>query len=463
MKKSASAAGRWTAGTILAAALGSFASRAPLQTTPSPIHFSVDWQGPTTTAVASGSTISIAESDILQPPVGAPAFGSLANPRIRLTGAQLGLTQYAACAHTPGQPCHIEVDALSFGTDYRFQPPSSFVDGQEALANPREHLWFSVDEHAIGLTAGTTAPDVATEALVGDSSADVFVPIGLPPGPLPPGAAVARTVGVLDGNGQPSVTGFVYPGIGLEEPNLPSLPPDTGDSIDALDMGPLPSGPLDVYFSLDASFTDPVLGIPNSGSANAQGVPPGAILKKRIGGGPLVVYATPAQLGLDHEGPNTDDLDVLILWENGDGVFQPSVAPFDWFSPPTFGAGTPPKDMAMFSVRRGSAVIGTADSRFGIPIEPGDLLTPPPTPGAAPGIWIAAENLQLRTRRVFSELIAGDELQSATTTQSVYFDCNDNDTEDAIDIANGTSSDDNKNGIPDECERKKIGNLVRKN
>jgi hypothetical protein len=32
------------------------------------------------------------------------------------------------------------------------------------------------------------------------------------------------------------------------------------------------------------------------------------------------------------------------------------------------------------------------------------------------------------------------------------FDCNDNGIEDAIDIANGSSSDADGNGVPDECE-----------
>ncbi|MFN0244308.1 MAG: hypothetical protein ACKVWV_15580 [Planctomycetota bacterium] len=464
MKKSASAAGRWAAGIILAAALGSFGSHAALQTTPIPIYFSIDWQGPTTTAADSLTSIPIAESDILQPPVGAPGIGTLANPRLRFTGADLGLAQYSSCDHVPGTPCHIEVDALSLGNDYRFQPaPPPGSGATEALASPREHLWFSVDEHAVALASGTTMPDVAGEALAGDVSADIFVPINLPPGPLPPSAVpLARNVGVLDGNGLPSATGFVYPGIGLEEPNFPSLPPDTGDDLDALHMGPTPSGPIDVYFSLDANFIDPVLQLQNSGSALAQGVTPGAILRKRIGGAPLNVYASAPQLGLDQEGTGTDDLDALILWDNGDGVYQPSIAPYDWLPSLTLVFGVPPRDMAIFSVRRGSAIVGTPDSRFGIPIEPGDLLTPPPAPGVAPGIWIAAENLSLKTKRMFPGMIAGDELDAATSTQSVYFDCNDNGTEDAIDIANGASSDDNKNGIPDECERKRIGWLILK-
>ncbi len=33
------------------------------------------------------------------------------------------------------------------------------------------------------------------------------------------------------------------------------------------------------------------------------------------------------------------------------------------------------------------------------------------------------------------------------------FDCNGNGIEDAVDIAFGTSSDVNQNGVPDECER----------
>ena len=57
-----------------------------------------------------------------------------------------------------------------------------------------------------------------------------------------------------------------------------------------------------------------------------------------------------------------------------------------------------PGDTLYFSVRRGSMVIGTPDSAFGMPIEEGDILMPPAAPGP-PALFIAAEALGLGTAR----------------------------------------------------------------
>src|SRR5262249_13131518 len=162
-------------------------------------------------------------------------------------------------------------------------------------------------------------------------------------------------------------------------------------------------------FSLDASFVDPLTGVPNSGSAAANGVFPGAVLKKQLSGGPFTVYAQPNQLGLDLLGPGSDDLDGLILSENGDGVFEPSHTPCDWVGRSSGVGGA--TDMLLFSVRRGSAVVGMPDSIFGLPIEPGDVLTTPKVGGLSPfpGIFIAAEDLGLATAR--SGMVgSGDEM-----------------------------------------------------
>jgi hypothetical protein len=69
-----------------------------------------------------------------------------------------------------------------------------------------------------------------------------------------------------------------------------------------------------------------------------------------------------------------------------------------------------------------------------------------------PGIWIAAEDLGLRTRRTHGAT-EGDELDAASTGDICY-DCNGNGIEDAVDIATGYSVDMNGNGIPDECDSK---------
>jgi hypothetical protein len=127
---------------------------------------------------------------------------------------------------------------------------------------------------------------------------------------------------------------------------------------------------------------------------------------------------------------------------------MPSMFPYDWA-----GGGT---DMLLFSVRRGSAVVGMPDSIFGIPIEPGDILTTPLAPAMGgvspfPGILIAAENLGLATKRSMG-VPYGDELDALDTERLAFFDCNGNGREDALDIALGSSNDNNNNGIPDECE-----------
>jgi hypothetical protein len=68
--------------------------------------------------------------------------------------------------------------------------------------------------------------------------------------------------------------------------------------------------------------------------------------------------------------------------------------------------------MLLFSVRRGSAVIGTPDSLFGIPISPGDILIPPVFAGGPPAIFIAAEWLGLATTRSMGVPFGGDDLDA---------------------------------------------------
>jgi hypothetical protein len=408
------------------------------------VSFSIEWKGPTVGRPANISGTLITEGDILLPALGDPAFGPLPTPQMFLNAGQLGLVNYSTClGHQGGTPCGVEVDALSYGTDGEFRC-------DDAIA----HLYFSVDPFAVGNIQSTLTPSVRSEGALGfrDSAADVFVSLTLPPGPLPPGAVPPENVATIDGNGLPIAGGKHYRGLGLVEPDPPGLPPDPGDNLDALDLSPLPGANGSVYFSLDASFVDPLTGVPNSGSAAANGVLPGAVLKKQISGGPFTVYAQPNQLGLDLLGPGTDDLDGLILSENGDGVFEPSHTPCDWVGPSNGVGGA--TDMLLFSVRRGSAVVGMPDSIFGLPIEPGDVLTTPKTGGLSPfpGIYIAAEDLGLATAR--SGMVAsGDEMDAMASTREPYFDCNHNGIEDSVDIASGSSADANNNGIPDECER----------
>ncbi len=429
----------------LAAPLAAFVGASPHLGAQQEITISIDWKGPTINQISTGTGVRITEADLLNPGSGAPMVGVQPPPRIRYTGAVLGLIQYPSCVgHIPGVGCGIEVDAFSEGSDEKFRP-SPMLPGR---------LWFSVDEFAIGAPAFIGFPQVATEGPIGDVSADLFTDAGLPPGPVPPGVILRASVGAIDGNGLTSATGFSYPGLGLVEPN-PASPGalNPGDNIDALDIDGSQTFPAGgVYFSLDGAFLDVKAGVPNSGSAGANGANfrPGDVLRTATPGSLPTRYATASQLGLDAFGPGTDDVDGLILVENGDGVFQPSLGDYDW-------VGTPgPKDMLMFSVRRGSAVIGMPDSIFGLPIEPGDILVPPRGASTFPGIWIAAENLGLATRRETPALDAGDDVDALDFTKRPYYDCNKNGIEDSVDIAVGSSMDANGNGIPDECEDLKM-------
>ena len=406
------------------------------------ITFSVDWKGPTVNKPATGGALPITEADVLFPGLGTPGPAPLPNPSIRYSGLVLGLQQYPAClGHLPGTACGIEVDALSEGLDARFRP----------TAQLSARLWFSVDEFAVGVPGLGGFPQVSTESLVGDACADLFSDAGLAPGPLPPTPVLASNVGGIDGDGAPSATGFTYPGLGLVEPNVAAPGPlNAGDNLDGLNVDPSATFPSKgVYFSLEGALLDPLANVPGSNSAQANGptFQPGDVLRTPAPGVTPVRYATATQLGLDFFGPGTDDLDGLILVENGDGIFQRSIADYDWL---TTGAQT---DMLMFSVRRGSAVIGRPDSIFGLPIEPGDVLVPP-RPGGSPfpGIWIAAENLGLATVRSGTALEFGDDLDALDYTSAPMYDCNHNGIDDAVDIAVGSSMDANMNGIPDDCE-----------
>jgi hypothetical protein len=406
----------------------------------SEVTFSIDFQGPTISAPSTGGPL-ITAGDILGPDGGKPQLANpqLSPPVVLRTGGQLGLSTYASCLGTPSQDfCQIEVDALSYGLD--FVLPSE-------VGSPYRIL-FSVDEWVVGNgNPGGGDPSVTSEGgQTADASADVFTTRkDLGPGPI--SAQIFRSnLALIDGNGAASLSGARYPGIGLKEPtSIDQGVPDAGDNIDALDVGITPSlSTHPIYFSLDADFPDFKEGFNNTGTAISQGFH-GADVLVSIGGAGPFIYAPATSLGLDLGGKGTDDLDVLILAENGTAGYQVSAQPYDW-------EGADPSDMLLFSVRRGSAVIGKLDSLQGIPIEEGDLLVPPPLGGSSgnPGVLIAAEAMGLSTSRSggnSDDLSAGDSRGPEPLT-----DCNNNGQDDARDIATGFSSDNNMNGIPDDCE-----------
>ena len=411
------------------------------------VSFSIDWHSPTVGMPNPCTGVPITEGDILTPVGFAPAFGPLPPPCIGISAGMPGLSLMwsAPCiGHPGGTPCRVEVDALSYGRDHPLSPNNVMFE---------EYL-FSTDEFAVGGIPPLMFPSVTSEAPVGDSSADVWRQgAPLPPGPVPPYAGLVGHTGAIDGDGLASGTGAVYPGTGLIEPNFPGFP-NTGDNLDAFDYDQAFSGPpifptTGVYFSLDAAFLDPMTGTPNEGTGLAEGFTGGDILLAPAPGLPAVLWAPAPALGLNLINFQEDDLDALAIWENGSGVFEPSKQPYDW--------NTGVSDMVLFSVRRGSPVVGMPDSIFGIPISEGDILTTPlPTAMGGvspfPGIFCAAENLGLTAR--IAGVLFNDDLNALDTLKinPNITDCNGNGVADAIDIAMGTSSDINGNGIPDDCE-----------
>ena len=380
---------RWQPILLSAATLGALASTSPGQ-----VLYSIDFRGPSNGTPATGGGC-IGAGEILLTP-GGPAFAPIPAPGIFIPSGLggLGLVPIPAVCICPPPGvavCAREVDALSLGFDTPIAP-------MQMLAGT---FVFSVDACSMGIAGAPLAPNVATETPIGDSPADTFESLILPPAPVGPFALVPGmgNTGILDGNGLVSPSGALYRGLGLVEPRMPG-PAITGDDVDALDIGPVPAIWTPVYFSLDSAFPNACSGMPNSGSAALFGFPPAAVLVTPVPGGPPVVYAPPALLGLDAFGAGTDDLDALALAENGVVGYQPSLAPYGWLA-----AGA---DMLLFSVRRGSAVVGMPDSIFGLPIEPGDILVPPVAGGLSPfpGIFVAAEALGLATVRAGAGMAA---------------------------------------------------------
>jgi len=105
-----------------------------------------------------------------------------------------------------------------------------------------------------------------------------------------------------------------------------------------------------IYFSLDGGLLDPLEGFPvNSGTAAANFFFPGNIPVYVPNATPsTVVFAPYWALGLGPE----DDVDALVVHESGNGVYNPSSSPYDWENGQL--------DMVLFSVRRGSPIIGTS-------------------------------------------------------------------------------------------------------
>jgi len=403
--------------------------------------FSVDWQGQTVGQLDGTTNSPITDGDLLVQQLG-PLPGNLVPlppPQIRVSADFL--QAYALCAgHLPGVSCGLEVDAVSFGNDALLMNTVAYQFG----------LYFSVDEFAQGIPLSTFSPYLFSEASALEAAADIFRTNLQGIGPFGPGGTVPNNLQVIDGNGRTLTGSGFTPGLGLEEPNIPSpLQPDSGSNLDAFDLTPGPQPQVRVFFSLQGSVSDPLE--PTTSffdSASLQGAKGGDILVYSAQTGNVTIFATADQLGLDNFGIGTDDVDALVVVENGIPGYQPPSALYDW----TTGVS----DLILFSVRRGSSVISTPDSLQGLPIVPGDVLIPPIGAGflgsTPPGVFVAAENMGLNTNR---GLGLSDELDALDITEpgdDPINDCNHNGIEDSQDIADNTSQDNDANGIPDECE-----------
>ncbi|MCC6680979.1 MAG: PEP-CTERM sorting domain-containing protein [Phycisphaeraceae bacterium] len=335
--------------------------------------FSIDFQSPTSGLVSEGDVLTPVPPGMFPPP---------------LTVIPAGVGGLGVLPNSAGVR---EVDALSYGTDAHLLP--DIVPGQ-VYSN---RWFFSVDEYAAGIPSGSAVTINGAYGLT-EASADVYGSV-TPNGVVFPFAGT--NVGLRDGNG--GLTPFPAPGNNLREPNPPTpfSMVDAADNLDALDIDAAPGKP--VYFSLDSAYPDPLEapGI-NYGTAIANGFVGGDVLVTTAGG-PPVLYAAAALLGLDQLVPGTidhDDLDALVVWENGNGVYDAVIGPYSWLSGQT--------DMLLYSVRRGSSIIGTPDALQGLAISEGDILVPVlQTSGVfAPGIFVPAEALGLATIRTHGPYVS---------------------------------------------------------
>ncbi len=404
--------------------------------------FSVGWQGQTTGQQDNTSGRQITDGDLLVQQLGILPGTTVPLPVPQVRVPATFLQAYNLCAgHAPGTDCGLELDAVSYGQDALLLNLPAYQFG----------LYFSVDEWAQGISTSSTSPDMFSEAAAFEASADIFRTRYQGVGPFGPGSVTPNNLLIADGDGRnPNGLG-VRPGLGLIEPNLPSIGvPDSGTNLDALEKGaPFSPTSTKVFFSLQGGLLDPFeLTTPSTNSAQLQGFQGGDILQWDPVTNLISLYVSGDELGLDNLGIGTDDLDALVVVENGIPGYQAPAAMYDW----TTGAS----DLILFSVRRGSAVTGQLDNQFSIPITPGDVLMPPiggPLLGSAnPAIFAAAETLGLSTSRLTGSSDELNALDAGDTGEGPINDCNHNGIEDAEDIADGTSPDVDGNGRPDECE-----------
>jgi hypothetical protein len=237
-------------------------------------------------------------SDLLTLSPGAP-------PVVAYNCAAFGL---AGCGGTD------DVEDVSLGRDWTLPPPDP--------DHPHAALFFSVAPGSTG-TAGSGVNN-ETVGCTPEPEADEF------------GSAVdATNYQVFDGDGTASCANSVAPALGLVEPN--------GDDVDALDaFDPTEGDPI--------FFTTGWGGSPGSSPSWGSG----ADIMVRHGGATTFYAGAPA-IGLDSFGGDTDNIDALCVWDNGNLVYNPGV------------------DIIWYSLAAGSASLQPTTSN----LSPSDIFTAP--------------------------------------------------------------------------------------
>jgi hypothetical protein len=216
-------------------------------------------------------------------------------------------------------------------------------------------------------TAGAPGTAVAAEALgpisgPPDQPADVFVSF-----------AMGGNAQAVDGDGFPNPSPGPVPPLGLIEPGTPWGPgAGVSDDLDGLDLR---APGANIFYSIDrATATNPYPAGSSGADVYVSAAMPGYDVP------PVAVYATAVALGLDSIVPNGDDIDALIVFDDGD---------LQYGSP----AG-PGFDTVLFSLAPGSlSPLIAGNPYFGA--TPGDILIASTNPNWTPGVFIPAPSLGL--------------------------------------------------------------------
>ena len=305
----------------------------------SPAQIAADFAMPTPTPTQL-AIFSVRAPDIVGPPAAVPCEAAALLTLPTLTGSP--------CTRPPLAPDRLAATA-SLGLDLG----GAFSDNLDALSLgelnnlPSPAFHFSVDSASAGVACA--APDVASEAGLGEAPGDIFTDLN------------------VSGCNQRFQDEATH---GLNAPGLPL------DDVDALTDPPVVSGPCDLgslsavpcpAFSVDSASA--VDGTPDPLNVSIRPaallVPPGTPATGVMtgacpsGGRPCVAVRA-SDLRLDSAGAGSDDLDALCWFDrNGNGLPELPLA-----------AGGP--DQYYFSLTPGSATLAAAA------VGPADILAPSP-------------------------------------------------------------------------------------